>query len=302
MLEKMADERNFRSVYYEKVGCKSVEERKSLETLLKEDPINLMKLKNFCLRFTTPASHRQILWNLLLGTAPLHQQSHHFVMEQRVIVYQDLHRALVVMRMINDTMPKAKIFYAMWLLENRKLYLGCNIHVASNFATIATCLLEMFDNDVESYWICKGFHELTVKIETELPMLVSLTQVVLEQEDPETHNHLIKIGALSRLPYDVWYTSCFANVLAIQALIRIWDKICGGSIKIVVFVLIVILITYKRNILRMTDCAAVIKQIENIRDEHEVADLIVNKAIELWQQNKRHNEFQSHQFKAKTNQ
>lgn len=299
MPEKMADERNFRSIYYEKVGCKSVEERKSLETLLKEDPINLIKLKNFCLRFTTPASHRQILWNLLLGTAPLHQQAHQFVMEQRVIVYQDLHRALVVMRMINETMPKAKIFYSMWLLENRKLYLGCNINSPSTFTTIATCLLEVFDNDVETYWICKGFHELTVKIETELPMLISLTQVILEQEDHETHSHLIKIGALNRLPYDTWYPSSFAGILYTQALIRIWDKICGGSIKIVSFVLIVMLITYKRNILRMTDSGAVIKQIENIRDEHEAADLIVNKAIELWQANKRHNEFQSHQFKGK---
>lgn len=301
MPEKMADERNFRSIYYEKVGCKSVEERKSLETLLKEDPINLIKLKNFCLRFTTPTSHRQILWNLLLGTTPLHQQARHFVMEQRVIVYQDLHRALVVMRLINETMPKSKIFYAMWLLENRKLYLGYNINNPSNFTTIATCLLEMFDNDVESYWICKGFHELTVKIETELPMLISLTQVILEQEDHETHSHLIKIGALSRLPYDTWYTSCFANVLHIQALIRIWDKICGGSIKIVPFVLIVILITYKRNILRMNDSSSVIQQIENIRDEQEAADLIVNKAIELWQANKRHNEFHSHPYKGKSN-
>ena len=38
----MEDARNFRSTYYEKVGCRSVEEKKSLEILLKEK----YKLKN----------------------------------------------------------------------------------------------------------------------------------------------------------------------------------------------------------------------------------------------------------------
>lgn len=294
----MADERNFRSIYYEKVGCKSVEERKSLETLLKEDPISLIKLKNFCQRFTTPASHRQILWNLLLGTTSLHQNAHQFVMEQRVAVYKDIYRALEVMQIINTSMPKAKIFYAMWLLENRKLYLGCNINAPSNFVTIASCLLEVFDNDVETYWICKGFHELTEQIAGELPKLIALTKVMLEQEDQEMLNHLNKIGALEHFPYEAWFTTCFANVLSIQALIRIWDKICGGSSKILPVVMVVILITYKRNIMRMNDHAAVIKQIESIREEHEAADLIVNNAIDLWQENKR-NEFSTHQLKSK---
>lgn len=61
------DERNFRSTYYEKVGCRSVEEKRSLEILLKEKPLNRTKLKQFCLRFTVPSVHRALLWNLLLG-------------------------------------------------------------------------------------------------------------------------------------------------------------------------------------------------------------------------------------------
>lgn len=61
------DDRNFRSAYYEKVGCRSVEEKKSLEILLKDKPRNRLKLKQFCLSFTVPALHRSILWNVLLG-------------------------------------------------------------------------------------------------------------------------------------------------------------------------------------------------------------------------------------------
>lgn len=61
------DDRNFRSAYYEKVGCRGVEEKKSLEMLLRDKPFNRLKLKQFCMSFTVPAVHRSFLWNLLLG-------------------------------------------------------------------------------------------------------------------------------------------------------------------------------------------------------------------------------------------
>lgn len=40
-------QRNFRSVYYEKVGFRGVEEKKSLEILLKDDPLGEPYLRNF---------------------------------------------------------------------------------------------------------------------------------------------------------------------------------------------------------------------------------------------------------------
>ena len=61
------DERNFRSYYYEKVGFRGVEEKKSLEILLKDKPLDVMKLKQFCLRFPVPTTHRNRVWKVLLG-------------------------------------------------------------------------------------------------------------------------------------------------------------------------------------------------------------------------------------------
>ena len=61
------DERNFRSYYYEKVGFRGVEEKKSLEILLKDKPLDVIKLKQFCLRFPVPALHRNRTWKILLG-------------------------------------------------------------------------------------------------------------------------------------------------------------------------------------------------------------------------------------------
>ena len=62
-----ADQRNFRSQYYEKVGFRGVDERKTLELLLSEDPINLNKLQNFALQFSIPSFDRIIVWKFMLG-------------------------------------------------------------------------------------------------------------------------------------------------------------------------------------------------------------------------------------------
>ena len=62
-----ADQRNFRSQYYEKVGFRGVDERKTLDLLLSEDPINLNKLQNFALQFSIPSFDRILVWKFMLG-------------------------------------------------------------------------------------------------------------------------------------------------------------------------------------------------------------------------------------------
>ena len=63
----MTDHRNFRSTYLVKVGINKIEEKKSLEILLKEYPLDLMKLRQFCLKFQIPVTYRLHLWKVLLG-------------------------------------------------------------------------------------------------------------------------------------------------------------------------------------------------------------------------------------------
>lgn len=60
-------ERNFRTHFYEKVGFRTVEEKKSIEILLKEQPIKKEKLIQFSLRFGVPAMYRIYVWKIILG-------------------------------------------------------------------------------------------------------------------------------------------------------------------------------------------------------------------------------------------
>ncbi len=63
----MTEERNFRTYYYKKFGIGGVEEKKSIEILLNEQPLNVDKLRQFCLMFPVPAKYRIYLWKVILG-------------------------------------------------------------------------------------------------------------------------------------------------------------------------------------------------------------------------------------------
>ncbi|XP_043500247.1 TBC1 domain family member 7 isoform X2 [Polistes fuscatus] len=63
---------------------------------------------------------------------------------------------------------------------------------------------------------------------------------------------------------------------------KIWDKITVGAYKILVFVAVIMLNTLRRVLLRSDSVDSVLNTINNITEK--MSELIVNKAIESWQQ------------------
>ncbi|XP_067626147.1 TBC1 domain family member 7 [Eurosta solidaginis] len=288
------DERNFRSSYYEKVGCYSVEEKKSLNKLLQDNIRNHSKLKQFCLSYTVPTAQRGLLWSIILGVLPLHKNSMDYILEQRTAVYEDLLRAVTMMQYIDQTSPKSKVLQTMWLLENGRL-----LHPLigppeddNSFMEIVKVLLQIFDNDVETYWIAKEFFGLTKGIEKECAKLKELTETLLKREDIEFYSHLEKLGVFNiGEVLEKWYVTCFAGVVTDTALVKVWDKICGGSKKIVVFIFLELVKTLRTHILNCNSINSLKTLIEKVKDQDAT---IVNKAIKTWQSNKNHNEITVH--------
>lgn len=62
-----SNDRNLRYRYYQKVGFSGVEEKKSLESILNENPIDKAKLIHFATRFSLPSVHREKVWLSLLS-------------------------------------------------------------------------------------------------------------------------------------------------------------------------------------------------------------------------------------------
>ncbi|CAD0205377.1 unnamed protein product [Chrysodeixis includens] len=285
MLAMAGDERNFRSSYYEKVGCRGVEEKKSLEILMKEKPWDKVKLKQFCLRFTVPAAYRNLVWKVLLDILPVYPDSHQYVWEQRTEQYQDLLYAVQMLELIEMDAPRCQVLLEMWLLENEErtppLFPESNFSSADTFLPIANTLLELYDDEVDVYWFSKSLTDVVRTMQRDLPKLKEAFSTMLEKEDGDLFNHLVDINALEMLPLTKWFNCCFAGVLDDTSLTKIWDKVCSGAPKILSFAAVMLIITMRRNILRSKNADEVLKCVSQIPEQCE--EVVANKAIELWQ-------------------
>lgn len=239
------DERNFRSAYYEKVGFRNVEEKKSLEILLKDKHLDRAKLKQFCLRFSLPDGYRNLLWKLLLGiyyivvryrmcasfkilsytgvvpvAVPLHAECHTFIMEQRRQEYRDLLHALQIMRKIDSNTPKCQVFYTIWLLHTGNLRYDINLKSECSFVLIVQSLMQLFDDDADIYWLAKCFYDNVKKFEADIPKLAEASWNLLKREDIQLYKHLHSVTSNNYLPIESWFDCVFAGLLNETALAK----------------------------------------------------------------------------------
>nr|XP_061831578.1 TBC1 domain family member 7-like isoform X2 [Nerophis lumbriciformis] len=256
----MADDpqRNFRSAYYEKVGFRGVEEKKSLEILLKDNP---------------------------LGILPPHRDSHTLVGSYRKEQYEDILEALEVMRYINSSTPSTLVYLRMFQLESQVLPRCSETSPPDeenkDFLCISRAMEEIVDDPFDCYWLIKYFiSQFHTKFGDSIPHLPKSLEHYLSQEEPRLLSHLKNSGSLAQLPYNLWFKRCFAGCLPESSLQRVWDKVISGSCRILVFVALEILLSYKIILLGISRPEGVVNFLCNIPQEN--TDAIVTKAIDLW--------------------
>ncbi|XP_010870732.1 TBC1 domain family member 7 [Esox lucius] len=277
--------RNFRSAYYEKVGFRGVEEKKSLEILLKENPLDVEKLSTFSQRFPLPSMYRIHVWKVLLGILPPHSDSHTLVGGYRREQYQDVLEALTVMRFIQRATPQTQVYLRMFQLESQLLP-RCSETTPpdskdEDFLSIARSMEEIVEDPVDCYWLIKCFvNQFSNKFGDSIPHLPKSLEHYLSVEDPRLLNHLRTTGALAMLPYSLWFRRCFAGCLPESSLQRVWDKVISGSCKILVFVAVEILLSCKIMMMKTNRPEGVVNFLYNMPQEN--TDAIVSKAIDLW--------------------
>nr|XP_006138821.1 TBC1 domain family member 7 [Pelodiscus sinensis]XP_006138822.1 TBC1 domain family member 7 [Pelodiscus sinensis]XP_006138823.1 TBC1 domain family member 7 [Pelodiscus sinensis] len=277
-------QRNFRSVYYEKVGFRGVEEKKSLEILLKDDRLDIEKLCTFSQRFPLPSMYRILVWKVLLGIIPPHHESHALVMKYRKEQYWDVYHALQVIRFIKDSTPQVEVFLRMHQLESGRLPRNLAFPLEPEdevFLAIAKAMEEVVEDSIDCYWLVSSFvNQLNNKYKDFLPQLPKVLEQYLNMEDNRLLMHLKACSAMSKLPYNLWFKKCFAGCLPESSLQRVWDKVISGSCKILVFVALEILLTFKMKIMALNNTEKITQFLENIPQDN--TDAIVSKAIDLW--------------------
>uniref|UniRef100_UPI00358F8B53 TBC1 domain family member 7 isoform X3 n=1 Tax=Myxine glutinosa TaxID=7769 RepID=UPI00358F8B53 len=278
--------RNFRSHYYEKVGFRGVEEKRSLEVLLKEEPLDLDKLCMFTQRFPIPALYRVMVWKVLLGILPSYQSCHGVVIQQRTEQYKDLKHAIELLRLASAKTPIPTVCLHMYRVEMGLTPLDSELEEPKDdeddFLAIASTMSELAESELDAYWLSRCFVlQFNSKHADSLPHLPKSLEHYLALEELRLLQHLKVCGALVRLPYSRWFRRCFAGSLPNSSLERVWDKVISGSCKLLVFVALAILISFKMTIMKMNMGDGIVGFLENLPQEN--ADVIAGRAIDLWQ-------------------
>ncbi|XP_046682957.1 TBC1 domain family member 7 isoform X1 [Homalodisca vitripennis] len=280
----MSDERNFRSFYYERVGCRSVEEKKSLEILFRDKAWDKIKIKQFCSRFSVPLVYRCSVWKFILGVIPSQKKCHEFIMEERKSQYLDLLECLKAMKYVTHDSPKEQKFLEMWLLEKYNLAFDRNeqlkLEFHQNLLAITRTLVGTFEDDVDVYWIAKGLFEYVKTWCSSIPQLIETTKTVLKKEDSLLYNHLEECKLMNVIPFNTWFGRCFSGVLHDAALVKVWDKMIGGSYRVLIFTCTVLLITMRRVLLTCVNYTQFITCVQSVNNE--TSEVIVSKSLELW--------------------
>ncbi|KAK3101264.1 hypothetical protein FSP39_002243 [Pinctada imbricata] len=281
----MSDERNFRTYYYEKFGISGVEEKKSLEILLKEQPLCVEKIRQFCLRFQVPSVYRCYLWKVVLGILPSNQESHAFVMSQRKQKYEDLRNAVKVMRLVKSLENVPQLYLKMFLLETGQLtFEEHNMETPENeaFKAMVDAVSCSTEDPVDVYWITVRFYKMFNRCTEGLNLMTDRVASCLKKEDTDGKlwNHFQTTNVWSSIPLNEWYICSFAGVLPDTSFERIWDKIIGGSCTILVYVAVSVFLTFKRPLLSMKKKEDMLKYLSQLPEDS--GDIIVTKALDLW--------------------
>uniref|UniRef100_UPI00358F77C1 TBC1 domain family member 7-like n=1 Tax=Myxine glutinosa TaxID=7769 RepID=UPI00358F77C1 len=222
--------RNFRSHYYVKVGFRGVEEKRSLEVMLKEEPLDIDKLCMFTQRFPIPALYRVMVWKVLLGILPSYQSCHGVVIQQRTEQYKDLKHAIELLRLASAKTPIPTVCLHMYRVEMGLTPLDSELEVhlhgmqetdenepkddEDDFLAIASTMSELAESELDAYWLSRCFVlQFNSKHADSLPHLPKSLEHYLALEELRLLQHIKVCGALVRLPYSRWFRRCFAGSL-----------------------------------------------------------------------------------------
>lgn len=312
--DKMVDERNFRSQFYEKVGLREVEEKRAVEALLKEQPMNERKFANFAQRSIVPATNRTAVWKFLLGITPRYAESQEYVGQQQTLMFEELWRALKSLGLGNvatlgeetvnghdslgnagntkfasgskpwSDVPLPEHYLLMWLMSEAKLLFDIRQQLRTkqnqHFIAIARKVSCFFDTPVDIYHVCASIWSLLLKNEQAILDAIQDAIGMLRKENDYLHLHLFKMGLFSSSLLKHQCFSLFCDIFPETAIEKILDKIFAGAFRVLSFVIVAMLVHQRRPLIATSSVEGVRNVISNIRKEE--AEIIVTSALDHW--------------------
>jgi len=282
------EERNFRNQYYDKMGFRVVEEKKSIEAMMGGDIIDIKRMTTFCLKFALPVIFRPLVWKVLLTVLPPHKENHDFVYGMRCQQFDQLLRCLKLLDLADESKGnKAPTFLKMFLLEEGKLGFeeATLLRQKHNriFMHIATTMSEIYDDDKDAFFASVCFFKVVqVRYDDHHHLLPDCMIKLVRQQDLDGRllPHLEAVQLFRHLPYARWFKGCFAGIIPSISLDKIWDKVIAGSCVILAHVGAAVLLTHRRPLLTMRSSTEMLAFLAAIPSDS--ADIVVSKALDSW--------------------
>lgn len=310
----MGDEKNFRSQFYKKVGLREVEEKRALEALLKEQPLDVERLASFCWRSAVPAAHRHLVWKLLLQVVPRHAESHDYVRQQQRMAYKELWHAVSALGLTGymdiaaaaadglheyhnhnyyhhprrsgsrpDTpCPEDHLF--MWLVSRGQL-----LHPpgellrrpeSQQFLAIVCKTAGLMDCPVDVFWVSSALWSLLRDNQAAVAAAVTEAAGTLRREHQTLHLHLVRIGIFSSGLLTDLCLSLFCDIFPESAMEKVLDKVVAGAFGLLGCLTAALLLHLHQPLTTATTTTGVKSVLSNMRKEE--AEMVVAAALEQW--------------------
>jgi len=280
----MGSERNFRSHYYEKVGFRGVEEKRSLDILLAERPVDIEKIQSFALRFPLPGIYRLQVWQLLLGVLPTCSSSTEFCWEQRCEQYRECERVLTLTRRIQPGSSPATRATLVWLLETNRLKYDRASQLSdpacSTFAALLSSLAELAPDPETSYWVASRLYSV---LEAGLGSGAGLTECLtrlLGEAESSLLSHCQAAGLLGGPALALCGRGC-GGLLSPALLARLWDKLAAGSTRILAYTLATALIHCRAEVMAAESSDEMLAVLTSMKEERQ--ETVLAAALDWWE-------------------
>lgn len=284
-----SDERNFRSQYYEKMGFRGVEEKRSLEPLLRETPVDAARLAQQVRLHLVPGIYRPLVWRLLLKVQPCHPEAADFVAGRRRETCDDTEHALRVLGHVTAGTPPALRYWLGWLLNSGRLVAMSPAEIDSQTHSprleVARLVEDLLEDDVECCFVSWRLWTVAAGAQAALSGQLSWLTAQLQREQPALASHLSQLGLLTAAadgPLHAWVGRLFCGVLPGSSVERLLDRLVAGAERILPLTAACLLLSHSRTLLSCAEPAAARQLL--LRLQEEDTDRVVNRALEIWTQ------------------
>lgn len=149
-----------------------------------------------------------------------------------------------------------------------------------NFTFLIASLSSLVEGQAALYWIGRGLHtQLNLHLRDPWPLVDCLTHLL--GEDPALLEHLSSLHILPSLPFTKLWGQGLSQLFHPTLLPRLWDKVIGGSVKVLVYVLAAAFYRCRLDFLAVETVDQVMQVLQGMKEERQEAAL--TSGLDLWE-------------------